>query len=250
MYLDSRGSKVMPVGMHSLLERQTTELFSSAKGYDLVAEHYDSWAWQDFWRRNEFPIVLEKLIEAAPTRGILDVGVGTGAFLSYAAAHFPPDLRLSGLDISAGMLNQARSRLGARVELLQANVQEQLPFSDNSFDVVIMMRVANHLTILGNVVSEIGRVLCPGGLFLSTDLADEYDYLCTKIPSAESKICIETFKHSIAEWRCALQEKFSAIEVDEFTPAQLGELSVGSTNAKLLSKNVPLFKLITARRRP
>jgi ubiquinone/menaquinone biosynthesis C-methylase UbiE len=235
--------------LSSPLELPAVELFTSAKGYDLVAEDYDHWAWQDFWRRNEFPIVLAKIVAAGPSRGVLDAGVGTGAFLSYAAPYLPKHLRLAGLDVSAGMLSRARIRLGSRVELLQATIQEPLPFSDDIFDVVIMMRVANHISNLSKVVSEISRVLCPGGLFLATDLADEYDYICTKIPTAQRKICIETYKHSITEWRCALQPQFEGVEVKEFTPSELGELSVGHENAKLLSENVPLFKLITAIRR-
>jgi ubiquinone/menaquinone biosynthesis C-methylase UbiE len=157
----------MPHSTSSLLDRSATKLFGAGEGYDLAAEYYDHWTWQEFWKRNEFPIVLAKLLEAAPKRALLDAGVGTGAFLAYATPNFSPELRVVGLDISLGMLERAQSRLGTKVELLQADVQRHLPFSNNSFDAVIMMRAVNHLKNLGSVVSEVARVLSPGGHFPS-----------------------------------------------------------------------------------
>jgi ubiquinone/menaquinone biosynthesis C-methylase UbiE len=230
----------------SLLTRSPDELVTSATGYNRVAKHYDRWAWQDFWRKNEFPIVLTKLIEVAPTRAILDLGIGTGAFFSCARPHFPPELRLVGLDISIGMLERARSRLGTSVGLLLADLERGLPFPDSSFDAVIMMRAANHLQHLSVVVVEIGRVLSTGGLFMATDLADEYEYICTRIPTPQGKVCIETYKHSQTEWNRALAVNFSAVTVQEYTPLQLRETVLAS---KCLAKDVPIFKLITARKR-
>src|SRR5262245_28573921 len=88
----------------------------SAEGYDQAADHYDAWAWQTFWRENEFPIVRSLLLEAIPkqafaTRGLLDVGVGTGAFLRYVAPDLPTGVRLVGVDVSRGMLRHASLRL-------------------------------------------------------------------------------------------------------------------------------------------
>jgi ubiquinone/menaquinone biosynthesis C-methylase UbiE len=152
------------------VRRPATKPYGAAEGYDLVAEHYDRWSWQEFWRRNEYPLVLSRLLEAAPTRGILDVGVGTGAFLSYAAPHFSAELRLTGVDVSGGMLKQAQSRLGTRVELLRADIAQKIPLADESFDSVVMMRVANHIQKLDQAIMTIRRVLSIGGFFIATDL--------------------------------------------------------------------------------
>jgi len=106
--------KATSFGISSRFEPPASKLFSSGKGYDLVAEHYDSWAWQDIWRNNEFPIVLAEVLKGAPTLGLLDIGVGTGAFFGYAEPFLSAQLPLVGLDVSAGMLQRARSRLGRR----------------------------------------------------------------------------------------------------------------------------------------
>jgi ubiquinone/menaquinone biosynthesis C-methylase UbiE len=230
----------------SVAKRAAPGVYASAEGYDLVAEYYDSWAWQEFWRRNEFPIVLSRLIEASPGHAILDVGAGTGAFLSYAAPHLPAKLHIVGLDISTRMLRQAFMRIGTRVDLLRADVQSGLPFPENYFDVVLMMRVANHLKKLDTAILEISRVLSPAGLLLATDLADDYDYTCTRIPTPQNKIAIETYKHPHAEWRRTLELNFSSVKIREYSLAQLDNLPAVW---KTLPQNVPLFKFIVAQKR-
>jgi len=231
----------------SLLERPESKLFNSASGYDLVADYYDHWFWQEFWRKNEFPVLLRKLLDAAPRRSVLDVGVGTGAFLSYAAPCLSPQLRLVGLDISSRMLGQARTRLGERVELLQVDLQQGLPLPDKSFDAVIMMRVANHLKNLSAVLCEIGRVLSSGGLFLATDLADDYDYFCTRIPAPETKISIETYKHGLTDWYRGLETNFLNVDIRDFTVSELSEDVL--LTSKSLAKDAAVFKLVTATRK-
>src|SRR5262245_51288491 len=98
----------------------------SERAYDLAANFYDRWAWQSFWRENEFPIVLSLLLAEAPRCAVLDVGAGTGAFLSYAAPYLPSQVRLVGIDVSRRMLKHAASKLGSRTTLLKGNVQRGL----------------------------------------------------------------------------------------------------------------------------
>src|SRR5260370_38660194 len=111
----------------------------SEEAYDVVANHYDEWAWQQFWRENEFPILLSLRTSAQPTRAVLDLGVGTGAFLSYAAPHLSPSVSLVGVDISSRMLERAQLRLASRAALVRGDAQEGLPFESGSFDLVLMM---------------------------------------------------------------------------------------------------------------
>jgi hypothetical protein len=90
-------------------------------------------------------------------------------------------------------------------------------------------------------------VFClPGGIFLATDLADNYDYICTKIPTPNGKICIETHKHSHKEWYHLLASSFYAVDVQAFAPSQLRNR--GFSTPKSLREDLPLFQLITARR--
>lgn len=98
---------------------------------------------------------------------LLDAGCGTGSFLYEIAGKFDV---ATGLDASAGMLEQAQAKLVdfENVTLTQGSLP-QLPFHDNSFDAVMVNQVVHHLdedpdfTNLELLVSEAFRILTPGG---------------------------------------------------------------------------------------
>ena len=98
---------------------------------------------------------------------VLDVAVGTGLNLP----HYPPGVRLTGVDLSPVMLAAAAKRavdLGLTVDLREA-VAERLPFDDASFDTVVctlsLCSVADDTAAIG----EMHRVLRPGGQLLLLD---------------------------------------------------------------------------------
>jgi ubiquinone/menaquinone biosynthesis C-methylase UbiE len=239
----------MAVRAHMMLGLLDNPFMSAEEGYSLAAKFYDSWKWQNFWRENEFPLVLRRLLAAKIKHGLLDVGVGTGAFLRYASRELPRDIRLAGVDISGGMLARARKQIGHRAELVQADVQVRLPFAKNSFDGVVMMRVANHLLELDAALQEIARVMRPQGFFIATDFADEFTYICTRLPSAAGKLNIETYKHTEADWMNALHAGFTDVVVANINKDDLQSPLAGDVEDKLSPGNSPVFKVIAARRR-
>jgi SAM-dependent methyltransferase len=105
--------------------------------------------------------LAEALLDAAGVRSdwrVLDVATGPGYVAERAAER---GARVVGIDLAAGMLEQARQRL-AGVELLRADA-EQLPFDDGSFDAVIGGFVINHLPDPQRALAEAARVLVSGG---------------------------------------------------------------------------------------
>jgi ubiquinone/menaquinone biosynthesis C-methylase UbiE len=98
---------------------------------------------------------------------VLEVAIGTGRNLP----HYPPGTRLTAIDLSAGMLGQARARAGALgldVDLRQGDAQA-LPFPDRSFDSVVCTFALCEIPDLPRAVAEMRRVLRPGGLLLVVD---------------------------------------------------------------------------------
>src|SRR4051794_21909750 len=93
---------------------------------------------------------------------LLEIGCGAGRNLR-AFAGYRPDLRLHGMDISQIALNEAR-QMGGPIEYALGDALN-LPFPDNSFDIVVLFDLLEHVTDVGRAVAEIARVLRPGGVF-------------------------------------------------------------------------------------
>jgi phosphatidylethanolamine/phosphatidyl-N-methylethanolamine N-methyltransferase len=98
-----------------------------------------------------------------PGQRILEAGVGTGLSLPY----FRADSQITGIDISAEMLEKARRRVTrqglAHVAALHVMDAEHLDFDDNSFDAVLALYVASVVPSPARFAAELRRVCIPGG---------------------------------------------------------------------------------------
>ena len=103
-----------------------------------------------------------------PGAQVLDVAIGTGLVAREAAAILGGSGRLVGLDLSEGMLTEARRALG--LPLVQARAEE-LPFADASFDFLSMGYALRHVADLGRLFAGYRRVLRPGGRVLLLEIA-------------------------------------------------------------------------------
>lgn len=119
-------------------------------------------------------LVLE---QAGITPGIvaLDLGSGTGYPALLAAQKVGPTGRVTGVDFSGGMLDVARRKaetLGlGNIEFKECDVTS-LPFEDSSFDAVTSRFCLMFLPELAKTLSEVFRVLKPGGRFSTAVWAD------------------------------------------------------------------------------
>ena len=98
---------------------------------------------------------------------VLEIGVGTGRNLSFYA----PDVRLTGIDLTPAMLEQARDRaagLGIDADLRLGDAQA-LDLPDDRFDVVVMTLVLSGVPDIQRTIAEAYRVLRPGGRLLALD---------------------------------------------------------------------------------
>ena len=113
------------------------------------------------------------LAQLQPGETVLDVGCGTGTLALVARQRVGPTGRVSGIDPSAQLLARARrkaTRRGLEINF-QPGVIEQLPFPDQSFDVVLSTLMMHHLPddLKRQGLAEIARVLKPGGRLLVVD---------------------------------------------------------------------------------
>ncbi|RSN05913.1 SAM-dependent methyltransferase [Nonomuraea sp. WAC 01424] len=140
---------------------------SALNAYDMIAEGYT--AENETSLANAYyerPAMLE-LAGDVTGRRILDAGCGSGPLF---AALRDRGAIVTGIDASAGMLEQARRRLGADAELWVADLAGPLPFPDGTFDDVVTSLVLHYLEDWGPTLAELRRVLRPGGrLLVSVD---------------------------------------------------------------------------------
>lgn len=118
------------------------------------------------------PWVFDQLLTLPPTATILEIGCGTGQLWAANRARIPAGWTLILSDQSPGMLDAAAAALKPltrplRFEQIDA---QQIPYADGYFDAVIANHMLYHVPDLPKALSEIRRVLKPGGrLFAATN---------------------------------------------------------------------------------
>lgn len=115
------------------------------------------------WRKD-----VIKIVKAAKPKTILDIATGTGDLAIMMAKS--TDAQITGLDLSAGMLEVGRKKVQAegltnRVEMIQGD-SENLPFADNTFDCITVSFGVRNFENLEKGLAEICRILKPGGTFV------------------------------------------------------------------------------------
>lgn len=138
--------------------------------FDRIAWRYDflnrflSGGTDTLWRRR----AVSAIGRMTSPETILDVATGTGD-LAIASLRLKP-LKVTGIDISGAMLAEARKKIARKglenVIEFHLAPSEEIPFGDNSFDVVMAaFGVRNFSDTLGGL-SEMCRVLKEDGVVM------------------------------------------------------------------------------------
>lgn len=136
-----------------------------ANDYDSFAEEYaaenETSLYNAYYER---PAIL-RLAGDVTGRRVLDAGCGSGPLF---AALRDRGAIVTGVDLSAGLLAQARRRLGPEADLRVADLTDPLPFGDDSFDDVIASLVLHYFEDWGPTLAEMHRVLKSGGRLIAS----------------------------------------------------------------------------------
>ncbi|WP_223358041.1 class I SAM-dependent methyltransferase [Leifsonia sp. ZF2019] len=152
--------------------------------YDSIAEAYA--ALNETSLLNEYynrPALAEMAGNVAGLR-VLDAGCGSGSIFA--------DLRaggavVSGIDSSAGMVEQAELRLGDGADLAVADLGEPLPFDDDTFDLVVASQVLHYLEDWGATLGEFRRILKPAGRLIISEEHPSATFLGDRLSGGDSE---------------------------------------------------------------
>lgn len=133
-------------------------------GYDNVSKNYD------FSRRAGEKTVglLIRLLSPVANVAILDIGCGTGNFLIELGSM---STQLVGLDISAGMLQQAKAK-NTKAKLVLGDAMS-MPFHKETFGAAYCIQVLHHMFDKYRFISEVYRILQSGGRFVIQSCSHE-----------------------------------------------------------------------------
>ena len=136
-------------------------------------EAYTNSAAQAYLERIDRTFVDDALSLGVTQGHALDIGTGPGLIPIMLAAR-APGLRLTGVDLSEPMLQKARKAAEAagvadRLDFRLGDAKS-LPFSKQSFDLVLCNSLLHHLPAPLALLKEISRVSKPGGAILLRDL--------------------------------------------------------------------------------
>lgn len=157
---------------------------------------------------------------------ILELGAGAGTLWCDCSEQVPSGWRVRLSDFSEGMLADARGRLGARAERFDFEVidAQSIPHPDASFDCVIANHMLYHVEDRALALSEIRRVLKPGGTLFASTLArasmGELERLVrTAAPRLDFRFGRMAYRFLLDDGNTQLSPFFEAIEVHRYEDA-------------------------------
>ncbi len=161
---------------------------SEAKGkqvgemFDAIAPAYDfmntmmTGGLHVSWRNKALKMAAEKLPKGGP-KMVLDVACGTGD-VSFRLHELFPDAQITGLDLSAGMLEIAKKKLAGMDACAREHISFiegdslKMPFADDTFDLVTVAYGVRNFEHLEDGYREMQRVMKPGGVICVIELSE------------------------------------------------------------------------------
>jgi SAM-dependent methyltransferase len=214
--------------------------------FDQIAERYDeslpAHVVEHYLRKR-----TAFLIERCPAGDGLDVGCGTGVLAERLARQ---GLTMTGVDPSAGMLDVLREKRPS-VRAVQGSGTD-LPFADDSFDLVMCVAVLHHVADAAAVRETLGemvRVARPLGRVVVWDHNPRNPYwrnLMARVPQDTGDERLIPEEELLTGLRQAGAEIVSCDQlglVPDFTPARLLPLAAG---IERLVERAPLLSSVAA----
>ncbi len=168
-----------------------------------VNDAYDRWS--RFYDTYDNPMVaaaariVTQGLGGVQGLSVFEFGCGTGrnlaALLNLGAA------RVSGCDLSTGMLDQARRR-GSRFELFQHDMAHPLPLEAGTFDLALFCLSLEHMESLDMPLREARRIVRPGGRIAILEIHPflSLSGVAAHFQDGEEEIRMPAYPHQFADY--------------------------------------------------
>jgi len=211
--------------------------------HDAAAHEYDAKWGIDFGPvgQEQVRLKLAKALGGLEGRRFgdaLEIGSGTGYF-SLNLVQLGIVERLTATDISPVMLKQlaeTAAALGLKDVGTVATEAEELPFADESFDLVFGHAVLHHIPDVERAFAEFLRVLRPGGMIVFAGEPSRYGDRLAALPKRTGTLVAPAWRRATGARRRAVSEAEqshdhaleSEVDVHAFAPADLRRLVDGA----------------------
>lgn len=220
-------------------KNQVARMFDGiAHRYDFL-NHFFSLGIDVLWRKS-----CIRILRKESPRRMLDVATGTADF-AIEAVRMGLDVHVSGVDISAGMLEVGRKKIADRgwsdrIELIQGD-SVALPFDDGHFDCFTVAFGVRNFEDLQGGLRDMLRVLKPGGLGLVLEFSKPKHFPIKQVFGLYFKHIMPTVGRWVSKDPAAytyLPESVQAFPEGEDFLAQLREAGYVDVKARALTGGI------------
>jgi SAM-dependent methyltransferase len=160
------------------MEHKVEHFYDTYKDYvedlykEIREETYGEDIGQNSWLTADEYRIFFDMLKLSPNLKVLEVASGSGGPAVFMVKE--TGCQLVGIDINENGIQNAKNLasengLDGKMEFSLADASEQLPFPDESFDIIISIDSINHFRSRDKVFSEFKRILKKGGRLLFTD---------------------------------------------------------------------------------
>lgn len=193
-------------------------------------------------RQKNMQVLKDALAGVRPGK-VLDVGTRLGEFAFRLAEVMPAGSEITGIDNDPSVeekIRQAFADKGIRFAQMDGTAMD---YPDNTFEVVALSNTLHHIQDYPRVLSEMLRVLRPGGFFVLNEMYRDHQTPAQQVHAAqhtlEAKLDCLTDSYQRQTWtRAELVEIFQTLPLKEMTFTDFLEDPV--YDAKLAAKNQKL----------
>lgn len=203
--------------------------------------------YRDYWWNLDFIKLMGERLNFNNIKSVLDVGCGIGHWGQLLASALPQNTRVTGIDrediwVEQSAKNAEKLNLSDRYSYQKADAND-LPFPSEKFDMVTCQTVLIHVSEPKKTITEMLRVLKPGGLILLVEPNNMMGYLSFdnlySVDSIEDKVNIIKFALLCQEGKKALGLGF--ISLGDLLPGYLNELDLANISVYISDKACPIY---------